>query len=197
MNVAFLKSFETLRQVFQQRTFSTLALNKTLQSCTSQNRALITKIVYGVLDEDIKLKYILSKYVRKMPKEDVLIVFEIGLYCLLNLSLPVYTVVNDCAELAKITEDRRQVGFVNATLKKMSLSVKQFDDYPEDAVTRLSVKYSYPEWALRKLIKDYGTDVAEKIVSFVPDGKTSVRIAEDKAKENFSVLIPTVFPDAF
>ena len=64
MNVAFLKSFETLRQVFQQRAFSTLALNKTLQSCTSQNRALITKIVYGVLDEDIKLKYILSKYVR-------------------------------------------------------------------------------------------------------------------------------------
>lgn len=197
MNVAFLKSFETLRQVFQQRAFSTLALNKTLQSCTSQNRALITKIVYGVLDEDIKLKYILSKYVRKMPKGDVLIVFEIGLYCLLNLSLPVYTVVNDCAELAKITEDRRQVGFVNATLKKMCLSVKQFDDYPEDAVTRLSVKYSYPEWALRKLIKDYGTDVAEKIVSFVPDGKTSVRIADDKAKENFSVLIPTVFPDAF
>lgn len=59
------------------------------------------------------------------------------------------------------------------------------------------MKYSYPEWALRKLIKDYGTDVAEKIVSFVPDGKTSVRIADDKAKENFSVLIPTVFPDAF
>ena len=88
-----------------------------------------------------------------------------------------------------------------AKIQNNSVAVKnrylQFDDYPEDTVTRLSVKYSYPEWALRKLIKDYGTDVAEKIVSFVPDGKTSVRIADDKAKENFSVLIPTVFPDAF
>ena len=59
MNTAFLKSYETLRQVYTERAFSSLALNKTLTYCKQQDKALITKIVYGVLDNDIKLEYII------------------------------------------------------------------------------------------------------------------------------------------
>lgn len=186
MNNAFLKSFQTLKQVYADKAFSSIVLNKTLLFCRQQDKALITKIVYGVLENDIKLEYVISKYVKKVPKGDTLIFLKIGVYCLMELSLPVYTVVNDVAELSKLSEDRRIVGFVNATLKNIAQTVKSFDDYPEDEVERLSVRYSYPEWALKKLIKDYGKDVATKIISCEQDTRTTARFVDRLSCEQIS-----------
>ena len=202
MNNAFLKSYEALKQVYSDRAFSTIALNATLKFCKQQDKALITKIVYGVLDNDIKLDYVISRHVKKMPKGDALLFLKIGAYCLMDLSIPVYTVVNDVAELSKISEDRRIVGFVNATLKSIAQNIKNFDDYPTDPIQRLSVEYSYPEWALRKLIKDYGMDVATKIVTQPCDNRTTVRFshktdAETVSKKYGVEAQPSPFDDAF
>ncbi len=194
MNNAFLKSFQTLQSVYCDKSFSSLALNKTLAVCKPQDKALVTKIVYGVLDQDFKLSYVLSRFVKKMPKGDVLIILKIGCYCLLNLSVPKYAVVNDLAELAKVTEDRRQVGFVNATLKHVA--EKPFDDWPEEELLRFSVQNSYPEWALKKLIKDYGKDEAFSIASGMSDERTVVRLAKQSAVELFSQSESTCFDDA-
>lgn len=201
MNNAFLKSFQTLKSVYAERAFSSIALNKTLEFCTAQDRALITKLVYGVLDNDILLQYILSKYVRKMPKVDVLIILKIGIYCLQNLSIPVYAVVNDLAELAKITEDVRQVGFVNATLKSISKTIADFNDYPADELSRVSVLNSYPLWAVKKLVKDYGEEEAYKIAAYHGKDSTCVRIANSANAaallKNFLNVSPTCFADAY
>lgn len=201
MNNAFLHTLTVLRQVYEERAFSTIALSRALTVCNSRDKALTTKLVYGVLDNDIKLSYIISRYVAKMPKGDVLIILKMGAYCLAELSVPVYAAVNDLAELTKITGDMRQVGFVNATLKNMSRSIKQFDDYPPDEIARLSVMYSYPDWAVRKLVKDYGADIARQIVSYRSDGCDCVRLcgfSQQQAEQKYGVeLIPTVFEDAF
>ena len=202
MNNAFLKSYETLKQIYSERAFSSLALNKTLMFCKQQDKALITKIVYGVLDNDIKLDYIISRHVKKMPKGDTLLFLKIGAYCLMELSIPVYAVVNDIAELSKMSEDRRIVGFVNATLKSIANNIKDFDDYPQDSIKRLSVEYSYPEWALKKLIKDYGMEVATKIVTCPQDFRTTVRFTEnldcEAVEQKYGVEVESSpFEDAF
>ena len=202
MNTALLKSFEALTHIYAEKAFSSLALNRVLNTCKQQDKALITKIVYGVLDNDIKLDYIISRHVKKMPKSDTLTFLKIGAYCLMDLSLPVYTVVNDVAELSKLSGDRRVVGFVNATLKSIAASIKDFDDYPTDPISRLSVEYSYPEWALRKLIKDYGIEIASRIVSHPADTRTTVRFADtsnaDTVSKKYGVAAErTVFDDAF
>lgn len=202
MNNAFLKSFTTLQQVYGERAFSSIALNKTLHFCKSQDKALITKIVYGMLDNDIKLEYIISKYVKKMPKGDTLLCLKIGAYCLMELSIPDYAVVNDIAELAKVTEDKRIVGFVNATLKSITKTIKVFDDYPTDEVENVSVRYSYPLWALKKLVKDYGKDVAFQIASTVAENRTTARFTKgfdaQKVEQTYNLHAePTPFEDAF
>lgn len=196
MNNAFLKSFLTLQSIYSQGTFSTQALNKTLAASKAQDRALITKIVYGVLDEDLKFNYVVSRFVKKMPKGDVLLILKIGTYCLFNLSIPVYTVVNDLAELAKVTEDRRQVGFVNATLKSIAGAVQNFNDWPTDETTCVSVQNSYPEWALKKLIKDYGKEEAYKIASWRANNETCVRFVDKNALKKFVEYKPSCFEDA-
>ena len=202
MNNAFLKSFTTLQQVYNERAFSSIALNKTLHFCKVQDKALITKIVYGVLDNDIKLDYVISKYVKKMPKGDTLIFLKMGTYCLMELSIPVYAVVNDIAELAKVTEDKRLVGFVNATLKSIAKTIKSFDNYPTDEWENISVKYSYPLWALKKLVKDYGKDTAIQIVSTVAENRTTARFVNgldmDQIQKLYNLQVePTPFADAF
>ncbi len=202
MNNAFVKSFTTLQQVYGERAFSSIALNRTLNFCKAQDKALITKIVYGVLDNDIKLDYVISKYVKKMPKGDALLCLKMGAYCLMELSIPDYAVVNDIAELSKITEDRRIVGFVNATLKSIAKTIKDFDDYPTDEVENYSVRYSYPLWALKKLIKDFGKETAFQIVSTAQENRTTARFIDgfdqQKIQQTYSLQTEqTPFEDAF
>lgn len=202
MNAAFLKSYQTLSDVYGNKAFSTIALNRALSTCTVKDKALVTKLVYGVLDDDVKLTYILSKYVRKLPKGDALIFLKMGLYCLTELSIPPYAVVNDMAELAKVTGDKYVVGFVNATLKRMSLTVKDFDDYPSDFCENLSIRCSYPLWALRKLVKDYGKETAAQIVQTPPDKRSTVRFVnrpdKDTVQSKYGLQVQiTPFDDAF
>ena len=178
MNAAFLKSYQVLHEIYINKAFSTIALNRELNGCAVKDKALITRLTYGVLDNDIKLTYVLSKYVRKLPKGDTLIFLKMGAYCLTELTIKPYAVVNDIAELAKITEDKYIVGFVNATLKRLSQTIDEFDDYPADHLENLSVRYSYPLWALKKLVKDYGRELAERIVSCVPEQRSSVRFSK-------------------
>ncbi len=203
MNNALLKSFQTLQVVYQDRAFSTIALNKTLNGCFGKEKPLVTKVVYGVLDNDVKLQYVIGKFVKKLPKGDVLLYLKIGTYCLMELSMPIYAVVNDVAELSKLSGDKRTVGFVNATLKSMaSADVKNFADYPQDFAERLSAQYSYPLWSVKKIIKDYDKEEAERIISAPPNHATTIRIA--CSKEDFLAkhkeaceLLPTVFDDVF
>ena len=202
MNNAFLKSYQTLQEIFSEQSFSSIALNKALSFCKPQEKALVTKLVYGVLDNDILLQYIISKYVKKLPKGAVLLFLKMGVYCLKELSIPVYAVVNDIAELAKLTGDKRQVGFVNATLKHISATISTFDDYPTDFAENLSVRYSYPLWAVKKVIKDYGKEVAEQIISFKPQNATTMRFVgnldcQQLSQEYGVKLTPTIFDDAF
>lgn len=179
MNAAFLKSYQTLKEVYSERAFSSIALNRVLCGCTAKDKALVTKLVYGVLDNDVKLEYVLSKYVRKLPKGDTLLFLKMGAYCLAELSIPPYAVVNDIVELSKISGDRYSVGFVNATLKRVAATIKDFNDYPSDPIENASVRYSYPLWALKKLVKDYGREQALSIASCPPELRSTVRFAAD------------------
>lgn len=202
MNVAFVKAFETLSSVYNDGAFSTLTLNKRLLYTRKQDKALVTRIVYGVLENDLHLQWIISKFVKKLPKGDTLIYLKIGVFCLKFLSIPPYAVVNDVAELSKLSEDRRLVGFVNATLKAVAAQIANFNDYPTDMDELLSVKYSYPLWAVKKLIKDYGCEVAEKIICNPSDNRSVIRFSNPNFATDFErsrgvELAPTVFEDAF
>ncbi|MCM1042941.1 MAG: 16S rRNA (cytosine(967)-C(5))-methyltransferase RsmB [Corallococcus sp.] len=206
MNNAFLRSNECLKSVYIGGAFSTVELNKQLEFSKPSDRALITKIVYGVLDCDIELDYILSLFIKK-AKAEVKIYLKIGVYCLKYLSIPRYAVVNDVAELSKQSGDMRTVGFVNATLKRIADKLDDGDiAYPEDKTEYLSVKYSYPMWALKKLIKDYGTEVAAQIVKYKEEQSDTVRVNtdmisvaefENKLRYCGANYTKTILPDAF
>ena len=65
-------------------------------------------------------------------------------------------------ELTKKLGKKGASGFVNAFLRKF---LNEDIALPNDQIEFLSVKYSYPTFLIKELLKDYGLDKTEKIIS--------------------------------
>ena len=86
---------------------------------------------------------------------------KIAMYSIKYLKTAPYAVVDSAVELIKKLGKGGASGFVNAFLRKYA-SCKMAE--PADETQRLSVKYSYPIFAVKRLCSDYGRETAEKIM---------------------------------
>ena len=125
-----------------------------------------TKIIYGVLEKDVQLEYIISDLVKQKPKSSVLVLLKIGAYCLTYMdSLPDYAVVNGVVEFAKKIGKSGVSGFINAILKK--IATKHFN-VPSDEINKISFDTSKPVWFVKRILKEYGKEVGGRILSEPP-----------------------------
>ena len=108
-------AYKILSKVFQDGTYSNMALAGERVSDMS------TRLVYGTLEENVKIDYILAQLIAKKPQKSVLVLLKIGTYALLNLTdVPKFAIVSECVEVAKSNGKGGASGFVNAVLKKVS-----------------------------------------------------------------------------
>ena len=142
-----------------------------------------TRLVYGTLEENVKIDHILSLLIEKKPQKSVLTLLKIGTYALLNLSdVPKFAIVSECVEVAKSNGKGGASGFINAVLKKVadgkySLPKESDENY-------LSVTYSKPQWFCDKLEKQYGKEVARIILSAKSTTLEHIRINSRMATES-------------
>ena len=163
--------YDTLKEVYIGGAYASLALDSALKSIADErDRSYITRVYYGVIEDNVKSEYIIAKLCAKKPKLSVAIILKIGIYCLFNMDMPDYAVVNNCVELARVVGKKEMSGFVNATLKKAK-SIKLPDN-------DFSIKYSYPRWAVDMLINDYGTEFAEALISYKDKKLTHIRTTQ-------------------
>ena len=165
-------SFKVLDKVYRQKAYVNIALNDEIKNQTKENKAIITSIVYGVLDNDIYLDYCLDKLVKKV-KPVMRVMLKLGLYEILFSKLPKYASVNAVVELSK--ENKKELAsFVNAVLRKAT----EIDfPLPEDPIENLSIRTSYPEYLVKELIKTYGYETTEKILT-ARHPKNHVRVVD-------------------
>ncbi len=125
------------------------------------------KLVYGVLEQNVKIEYILGGLVTKKAKPTVEILLKIGVYALENLdNVPPAVIVSECVECAKMNGKEGVSGFVNAVLKKVASKAYKLPS--ESDPDYLSVTYSKPRWFVDKLISQYGKETTLKIISVKP-----------------------------
>ena len=164
-----LDAYTSLKKVYSDNKYLTDVVSSISDS---NDKALITRIVYGVVERDVTLEYILSKLVTKSPKSQVKLILKIGLYCLKYMdSLPDYSVCDNCVKLTKQIGKSSLAGFVNATLKA---SITKDIPLPENTLERLSVTTSTPLWIVKKVVKQYG-DRATTILNYTPTTLTHIR----------------------
>ncbi len=202
----FYYAYKCLDSVFRGGAYSGIELNKYLENAKESDRPLISKLVYGVLDRNVELEYVISLYAKSV-KPAVMSVLKIGTYAVLHLNIPDYAVVSETVKLTRDIGKPALAGFVNAVLRnivkdKQSGGIKM----PEDRREYLSVKCSFPLWAVDKLISDLGEEEAEAFMTTESSAPFSnVRVNTDKISvEDFGKLLDgkkieykkTLFPDA-
>lgn len=172
MTILFYECYTVLFKIFSEGAYCKQALNSTVIS--EKNRAKVTKIVYGVLDKNIELDYILSSLCNKNPKNAVKIILKIALYNLKYLNKQPYAVTDATVSLLKKMGKGATAGFANALLRKFATQKIQL---PSEQIKRLSVQQSYPEFLIEKLLKKYSEQEVVNITSF-SQVKTCLRFKE-------------------
>lgn len=165
----FLVAYNALRSIYSEGKYISDVVGNIPDN---DDKSLVVRIVYGVVERDVELNYYISKLVRKSPKSAIKLVLKIGLYCLKYMdALPNYSVCDNTVKLVKDIKKSSLAGFVNATLKS---SINKQIELPENETERLSVISSTPLWITKKIIKQY-KDTAKTILFNKPTTKTHVR----------------------
>lgn len=170
-------ALKILTKVFDDGSYSNRALS------TDKTSDMTTKLVYGVLERNVEIEWVLSSLVKKQPKGKINTILKIGTYALLHLdNVPHFAIVSECVEVAKSNGLKGQSGFVNAVLKRVSR--KEFA-LPTDEKRSLSVKYSLPMWFIDRLFAEYDKEDVIKLFEKEFSTKESIRI---NSKHNFDEI---------
>lgn len=170
-------ALKILSKVLVEGAYSNMALNGERVS------DMTTRLVYGTLENNVKIEYILSTLVSKKPQTAVYTLLKIGTYALLNLDdVPHFAIVSECVEVAKMNGKGGASGFVNAVLKKVANGAYELPKQGDG--NYLSVTYSKPQWFVNKLLKQYGVDVATKVLSESSHTLEHVRVNSRLATQN-------------
>lgn len=179
MTLLFYQVYVVLHKIYVEGAFLKQALSS--PEILPNDRAKVTKIVYGVLDRDIELDYYISRLSEKSPKKVVKIILKIAFYNIKYLNKTPYSVTDASVSLLKKMGKGGMSGFLNAVLRKFSTSDIPL---PQDKTEYLSIKYSYPLFAVKKLLKKYSLDELESILAFTDD-KTCLRFKKGIDGESY------------
>ncbi len=206
-----LQSVYELLMKMEKSAYSNIALSSALNSSTlsQQDKRLVSRLFYGVIERKITLDYIVSRYSKKPAEKldrEVLIILRMGLYQLLYMDkTPDNAAVNGSVELVKANRKSSASGFVNAVLRSFIRDGKKIE-YPTDKIQRLSVENSCPVWLVKKLITEYGEENTVSLIRL--DGApppvavrvnttliTSEELIKRLADEGISAEICSILPN--
>lgn len=166
-------AYDVLSKIYKEDAFSTIELNKRVVGAS--NQAVVTRLVYGVLQKDVELDYYINALTKKKPSKTISVLLKLGLYCLKYMdSFPDYAVVDEIVELCQKLGKRQLKGFVNGTLKAF-IALGKTVELPKDAIQRLSVETSIPLWLSKAYIKQYGYEKAKEFLSVEEFTKEHIR----------------------
>lgn len=166
-------ALEVLTDVHQNGAFAQLSLNEKLQAAKHlkpEDRRLATGLVYGVLEDQIRIDYALKGFLAHQVKDpSQMDILRMGAYQILFLDrVPDSAAVNEAVKLTRAMGMDSSTGFVNAVLRNLSRQKAELKlpDKAEDLRNYLHVMTSTPLWLVDRLIADYGEEEAEKILSY-------------------------------
>lgn len=153
--------YDILTQVYKQQAYGAISLNKCIDS--SKNRDFVTRLVYGVLQNDIKYGYYIAQMTAKKPQNSAVILLKIGMYCIEHMdSMPDYAAVNNTVNLAKAVGKQGSSGFINGVLKNFCRNKPQL---PKDPQSKLSIETSVPLWLVKQYVKQFGFEKTKQFLT--------------------------------
>ena len=182
-----------LMEVTEREAYSHIALRNTLekyQYLPKHDRAFISRVTEGTLENLIQIDYVIECF-SKVPiynmKPLIRNLLRMSVYQLKYMdNIPESAVVNEAVRLAQKRGFYNLKGFVNGVLRA---AVRGLDyiTYPSadvNPIEYLSVRYSMPQWILRKWMDQFSFEEVEKVcASFQEDEPVTVRLRTDRVSK--------------
>lgn len=157
-----------LLKINNESSYSNLTLNSVFAEvdATSQDKALVTALVYGVLDRKITIDYVLSKFLKAPLKKVAPFTAEVlrtAVYQIIFMDkIPQSAAVNEAVKIIKKSKESHNSGFVNGVLRNI---LRAETLLPKgDGINDLSVIYSCPEAIVESFIADYGLEDCKSLL---------------------------------
>ena len=166
-------SLQMLIEINEKGQFSHIVLKGVLdkyQYLSKKERAFITRLTDGTMEHLIELDHIIdlfSKTKTKKMKPLIRNLMRMSVYQIKYMdSVPDAAVCNEAVKLAKKHKFGQLSGFVNGVLRNIARNINdiKYPDVKKEFNKYLSVRYSMPEWIVRKFIKDYGNEKTQEIL---------------------------------
>lgn len=143
--------------------YSHLVLKDGMNEIETNDKAFISKLVYGTLQNYRYLDYQWKKYCEKLVKKEIEILINMSVYQLFYLQrVPDFAIINEAVEIAKEMYDEKIAKFVNAILRNVVRSGK-CEVVCADEDEKLAIKTSFPLWIVKMWKKQYGEDICKKL----------------------------------
>jgi 16S rRNA (cytosine967-C5)-methyltransferase len=162
-------ALDLIEQVHQQKAYSPLILNQAIETHGLEGRdaALLTQLVYGVLQRELTLEFYLKSFLKPKQKLDTWVryLLFLSLYQMVFLDrIPSHAIVSEAVNIAKKRGHQGISGFVNGVLRNvLRKGVPSFERLPLEE--KLSIEYSHPLWLVERWLKQYGSETTEKILA--------------------------------
>lgn len=177
-------AFRVLLKIEQDGAYSNIALDHAIREgrLNGVDSAFVSALVYGVLERQITLDYIIRQYSKiRLKKIEIRtkIILRMGVYQLLFMDkIPQSAAVNESVSLAKKLGLQKSSGFINGILRSITRSDLPYNlPSEDDKLNYLSVLYSVPPELVGLWIDSYGeSNAVELLKSLSGRPKLNIRV---------------------
>ena len=193
-------AFEILLKGIRQGSYANLALDSALSSSglSESDGALCARLVYGVIETQITLDYILNAYSANPVNtldDDVRTALRMGLYQLRETDkIPAHAALNETVELVPV----RKRGYVNAVLRQYLRNPEKpaFPDPVTAPLEALSVQTGIPLPLVTRFSDALGFETASALLSGQPHAPLTLRVNTLRtSRDDLIALLRTNHPD--
>lgn len=137
---------------------------------SDRDRGFAVHLVQGVLRWRLRLDWILQQTIRfpfKNIRPDVLNVLRLALYQIFFLDrVPDSAAVNEAVKQAKRMAPVHVVRSVNGILRQVCRNKGNISlpDWSREPIHHLAIHHSYPQWLVRKWVREMGESEAERLL---------------------------------
>lgn len=183
----------TLMEIIEEEEYSHIVIKNVLekyQYLEKRDRAFITRVTEGTLENMIQLDYIIERFstvsVSNM-KPVIRTILRMSVYQLKYMDqVPDSAVCNEGVKLAQKRGLYSLKGFVNGVLRSVARNLEkvEYPDLETQPVSYLSVMYSVPEWILKDWLSLYDFETVETMCKDIHEDKpATVRLSSDKVSK--------------
>ncbi|MEA4869713.1 MAG: 16S rRNA (cytosine(967)-C(5))-methyltransferase RsmB [Christensenella sp.] len=183
------QALDALCDITDRSAYANLRVKQLTASLPEREAKMAAALVYHTLDHLLTIDYYLSHFVKGTQKPIIRGILRLGVCELLFLSTPAHAAVSESVALTREVGKSGLSGFVNAVLRAIDRSRNALPPLPAEAVPRLSIQYSYPEWIVSEWISRFGEEQAEALLSR-PASAIQVRAQYPFTREELQRSLP-------